>query len=81
MAVPLNVAPVKAVLIPLGMVGGLPQETAIQMHVHEYIYIYRITRMFCKHQTFANFAMVDQFVTIQSARPSKYTRFLPERNS
>ncbi len=48
--------------------------------------IYRITRMFCEHQTFANFAMVDQFATIKSAKPklllvSKYTRSLPERNS
>ncbi len=30
---------------------------------------YRITRMFCEHQTFANFAMVDQFATIKSAKP------------
>ena len=28
-----------------------------------------ITRMFCEHQTFANFAMVDQFATIKSAKP------------
>ncbi len=38
-----------------------------------------------EHQTFANFAMVDQFATIKSAKPkiitSKYTRSLPERNS
>ncbi len=25
--------------------------------------------MFCEHQTFANFAMVDQFATIKSAKP------------
>ncbi len=31
---------------------------------------YRITRMFCEHQTFANFAMVDQFATIKSAKPT-----------
>ncbi len=30
---------------------------------------YRITRLFCEHQTFANFAMVDQFATIKSAKP------------
>ena len=30
---------------------------------------YRITRMFCEHQTFANFARVDQFATIKSAKP------------
>ena len=30
---------------------------------------YRITRMFCEHQTFANFAMVNQFATIKSAKP------------
>ena len=28
---------------------------------------YRITRMFCEHQTFANFVRVDQFPTIKSA--------------
>ena len=28
--------------------------------------LYRITRMFCEHQTFANF---DQFATIKSAKP------------
>ncbi len=28
-----------------------------------------ITRMFYEHQTFANFAMVDQFATIKSAKP------------
>ena len=32
-------------------------------------YKYCITRMFCKHQTFANFAMVDQFATLKSAKP------------
>ncbi len=45
---------------------------------------YRITRMFCEHQTFANFAMVDQFATIKSAKPKLLlvnTRSLPERNS
>ena len=31
--------------------------------------MYRITRMFCEHQTFANFAMVDQFATIKSIKP------------
>ncbi len=31
--------------------------------------VYRITRMFCEHQTFANFARVDQFATIKSAKP------------
>ncbi len=25
--------------------------------------------MFCEHQTYANFAMVDQFATIKSAKP------------
>ncbi len=25
--------------------------------------------MFCEHQTFANFAMVDQFATLKSAKP------------
>ncbi len=30
--------------------------------------LYRITRMFCEHQTFANFAMVNQFPTIKSAK-------------
>ena len=30
---------------------------------------YRITRMFREHQTFANFARVDQFATIKSAKP------------
>ncbi len=30
---------------------------------------YRITRMFCEHQTFSNFVMVDQFATIKSAKP------------
>ena len=30
---------------------------------------YRITRMFREHQTFANFAMVDQFATIKPAKP------------
>ena len=37
---------------------------------------YRITRMFCEYQTFANFARVDQFATIKSAKPKllrKYT--------
>ena len=29
----------------------------------------RITRMFCDHQTFANFARVDQFATIKSTKP------------
>ena len=28
-----------------------------------------ITRMCCEYQTFANFAMVDQFITIKSAKP------------
>ncbi len=46
---------------------------------------YHITRMFCEHQTFANFARVDQFATIKSAKPNStynyiYTRSLPERN-
>ena len=31
--------------------------------------IYRITRMFCENQTFVNFARVDQFATIKSAKP------------
>ena len=31
--------------------------------------LYHITRIFCEHQTFANFAMVDQFATIKSAKP------------
>ncbi len=30
---------------------------------------YRITRMFCEHQTFANFTRADQFATIKSAKP------------
>ncbi len=30
------------------------------------IYMYRITRMFCEHQTFANF---NQFASIKSAKP------------
>ncbi len=33
------------------------------------IYLYRITRMFCDHQTFAKFARFDQFATIKSAKP------------
>ncbi len=36
------------------------------------IFVLRILyyhRMFCEHQTFANFAMVDQFATIKSAKP------------
>ncbi len=31
--------------------------------------VYCITRMFCEHQTFANFARVDQFAKIKSAKP------------
>ena len=38
-----------------------------------YIVLYRITRMFCEHQTFANFAKVDQFATIKSAKPKLFT--------
>ena len=32
-------------------------------------YVPYYTRMFCEHQTFANFAMVDSFATIKSAKP------------
>ncbi len=42
--------------------------TCVCVWGEESIY-YRITRMFCEHQTFANFAMVDQFATIKSAKP------------
>ncbi len=29
--------------------------------------VFEVYRMFCEHQTFANFARVDQFATIKSA--------------
>ena len=32
-------------------------------------YCITCTRMFCDHQTFANFVMVDQFTTIKSTKP------------
>ncbi len=55
----------------------------ILLVLYYYIIVwYSMYRMFCEHQTFANFAMVDQFASIKSAKPtSKYTRSLPERNS
>ncbi len=34
--------------------------------------IYRITRMFCEHQTFAKFARVDQFATINPQNLNYY---------
>ena len=48
-------------LIALSMVTALRGDHSI--------IIYRITRMFCEHQTFANFARVHQFATIKSAKP------------
>ena len=31
--------------------------------------MYCIARMFCEHQTFVNFARVDQFASMKSAKP------------
>ncbi len=43
--------------------------------------VYRITRMFCEHQKFANFAMVDQFATIKSAKPKLVNTHNPCQNT
>ena len=49
----------------------MPFSCLVLFHIFslEFELLYRITRMFCEHQTFANFARVDQFATIKSAKP------------
>ena len=43
--------------------------------------LYCITRMFREHQTFANFAMVDQFATIKPAKPKLVNTHNPCQNA
>ncbi len=42
---------------------------------------YRIARMFCEHQTFVNFAMVNQFPTIKSAKSKLVNTHDPCQNA
>ncbi len=44
--------------------------------MHKTLAITVLTRMFCEHQTIVNFAMVDQFATIKSAKPNYYHTIL-----
>ncbi len=42
---------------------------------------YCITIMFCEHQTFVNFAMVDQFATLKFAKPKVLNTHDPYQNA
>ena len=66
--------------LPSKITNFLPHENyrLYGSNIKVYLTTVLYTRM---HQTYANFARVDQFATIKSQNLSKYTRSSPERNS